>query len=309
LARREPGLELVSVDAMSVYVGLDIGTAKPTAAERAGLDWHLIDVVDPSVDFSVAIFQDLASRALNEIGARGHRAVLVGGTGLYHRALIDSLELPRRFPEERRGIEEDLARAIETGASEQEALDALHARLQLVDPQAAAKIGSSNRRRLVRALEVSLGAGRAFSSFGPGMASYPPRGFPIVGLSLSRQELDMRVADRFAAQLAAGMLEEVRSLLGRPLPLSRTARQALGYRELAAHLEDGVALEIACRTATQRIRRFARRQQAWFGRDPRVIWMDAARDDLVEAVRSLSSLNAPGSGPSSGVLEEGAEST
>jgi len=271
--------ELVSVDAMAVYRELDLGTAKPTAAERKAAPWHLIDIVDPSEEFSVAAFQTEARRVLAGIDARGRVPLLVGGTGLYHRAVLDGLEIPGRFAEQ--------ATELEHRADQPGGLAALFGRLCELDPVAASRIEPGNRRRIVRALEVTIGAGRPFSSFGPGLVTYPPTDATIIGLELCRPELDRRLAERLEDQLARGLLAEVRALSSRPAGLSRTARQAIGYRELLGHVEGGVALEQAKAEAVRRLRAFARRQEAWFRRDPRLVWIGADRDDLCDAVRAL----------------------
>jgi tRNA dimethylallyltransferase len=279
LARSTPDrYELVSVDAMAVYRHLDLGTAKPTLAEREVARWHLIDIVDPSEEFSVASFQSEARRALAGIAERGHVPLLVGGTGLYHRAVMDGLDIPGRFPE----VKAELEREADApgGAAD------LFGRLSQLDPLAAARIEPGNVRRIVRALEVTIGSGRSFSSFGPGLGSYPPSSSRVIGLELERPELDRRLADRFEAQLAQGLLDEVRALAARPAGLSRTARQAIGYRELLSHVEQGVPLEQAIAESVRRLRAFARRQQAWFRRDPRVEWYRADRPDLGDAVRA-----------------------
>jgi tRNA dimethylallyltransferase len=279
LARSSPDrYELVSVDAMAVYRDLDIGTAKPTAEEQAIAPWHLIDIVDPSEEFSVAAFQAEARRVLADIAARGHQALLVGGTGLYHRSILDGLDIPARFP--------DLAAKLERRAEQPGGLEELLGRLRELDPVAASRVEPGNRRRIVRALEVTLGSGQPFSSFGPGLIAYPATEAIIIGLSLDRAELDRRLAERFQDQLDRGFLDEVRSLAQRPAGLSRTARQAIGYRELLSHLEEGVALDDAKREAIRRLRSFARRQEAWFKRDPRVYWIRADRGDLCETVRA-----------------------
>ena len=270
--------ELVSVDAMAVYRELDIGTAKPTPAEQAAAPWHLIDIVDPSEEFSVAAFQAEARRVLSGIDARGHLPLLVGGTGLYHRAVVDGLEIPGRFPDE--------AAELEHRAGQPGGLAELFGRLRELDPVAASRVEPGNRRRIVRALEVTLGSGRPFSSFGPGLVTYPATSSLVIGLELDRSELDRRLAERFEDQLARGFLDEVRALSARPAGLSRTARQAIGYRELLRHLEEGVPLEQAKAEAVRRLRAFARRQEAWFKRDPRVVWIRADRSDLVEVVRA-----------------------
>jgi len=279
VARALGDVELVSVDAMAVYRGLDVGTAKPTGAQRAGVAWHLVDLVEPEEEFSVADFQAAAEEALQGIEARGNRALLVGGTGLYLRAVIDRLAFPPRFPE--------LAAELESEADAPRGVERLHGRLAELDPVAAGRMEPTNRRRVVRALEVTLGSGRAFSVSGPGLAEYPPTPFILVGLMLARDELARRIEARLDAQLAAGFLEETRALAARPDGLSRTAAQALGYREVLAHLSGACTLEDARERILRRTRTFAKRQESWFRRDPRVQWLDAGRDDLVEAVLHL----------------------
>jgi tRNA dimethylallyltransferase len=279
LARTTPGrYELVSVDAMAVYRFFDLGTAKPTAAEQAAARWHLIDIVDPSEEFSVAAFQSHARRVLADIDARGAVPVLVGGTGLYHRAVLDELEIPGRFPE--------VATELELDAERPDGLAQLFRRLCELDPVAASRVEPGNRRRIVRALEVTLGSGRPFSSFGPGLVTYGPSRSIMIGLALDRTELDRRLAERFETQLDRGLLDEVRALARRPSGLSRTARQAIGYRELLSHVEQGVPLEQAKAESVRRLRAFARRQEAWFKRDPRVEWIRADRGDLADSVRA-----------------------
>ena len=275
LARRHAALELVSVDSMQVYRGMDIGTAKPTAAEQAEIRHHLIDLADPDEDYTVSRFQLDVVVALADIASRGHRAVMVGGTGLYLRAAVDGLEIPDRYDD----VREDLEREPDTAV--------LHRRLAELDPVAAGRMEPENRRRVVRALEVTVGSGRPFSSYGPGMETYVPVGFPIVGLRLDRPELDRRIAARYAAQLDAGFVDEVARLAASPKGISRTARQALGYRELLAHFEGEASLDEAIEAAIARTRRFARRQERWFRRDPRITWVDAGHNALAEIDRIL----------------------
>jgi tRNA dimethylallyltransferase len=272
LARRRPEAELVSVDSMSVYRGMDIGTAKPTPAERRAVTYHLLDLVDPAEEFSVRQFQAAARTALAEIEGRGHRALLVGGTGLYLRAVVDHLEIPGRWPA--------LAAELEAEAGEAEGLASLYRRLAALDPAAAARMEPGNRRRVVRALEVTLGSGRPFSSFGPGLEAYPETSTVLVGIRFDPAVHDGRIERRFHALLDAGLLDEVRRLAQHPGGLSRTARQALGYRELLAHLEDGVPLDQAVAAAVTRTRAFARRQWSWFKRDPRIGWLEPDADHL-----------------------------
>ncbi len=265
VARSRGDCEIVSVDSMCVYRGMDIGTSKPSLEARATVPHHLVDLVEPDQDFTVTQFQQAARKALDAIDRRGHHALLVGGTGLYLRAVVDDLTIPGRYP--------DVAAELEAELDEGRAGPAdLHARLAELDPVGAARMEPTNRRRVVRALEVTLGAGRPFSDFGPGLEAYPPSGVPQVGLSLSPQEIDRRIAARFAGMLAAGLVEEVRTLASRPGGMSRTARQALGYREILAHVEDGAPLAACVEDAVRRTRQFARRQASWFRRDHRITW-------------------------------------
>jgi len=253
-------VELVSIDSMQVYRGMNIGTATPTAAEQAQVRHHLIDLVEPTEGFTVGEFQRRAREALADIRARGKTPVLVGGTGLYLRSVIDDLELPGQFP--------DVAAELE----DEPDTESLHARLATLDPVGAARMEPNNRRRVVRALEVTLGSGRPFSSFGPGMEHYGPTPFVQIALRWPRETLNERIEARYEHQLAAGFLDEVRALA--ELGPSHTAAQALGYRELLEHVEGGCSLGAAIETAVVRTRRFARRQDRWFRRDPRLIWVD-----------------------------------
>lgn len=258
IARAFADVEIVSIDSMQVYRGLDIGTAKPTPAERAEVPHHLLDIVEPEQECNVADLQRAAAVVLTDIEARGKHALLVGGTGLYLRAVIDDLEVPGQFPEARQAIEAEPD------------TDVLHARLATLDPAAAARITAGNRRRIVRALEVTLGGGRPFSSFGPGLDAYPPIPIAQVGIDVPVDELDARIERRVGSMLEAGLLEEVRELQGRAL--SRTAAVALGYRELGEHLAGERTLEEAVDELVRRTRRLARRQLRWFRRDPRIRW-------------------------------------
>jgi len=261
LACGRDDIEIVTVDSMQVYRGMDIGTAKPSAAQQAEVVHHLLDVCDPDDDYTVARFQRECLAVLAEIEARGKRALLVGGTGLYLQAVTDDLEIPARFPAVRAQLETEPETAV------------LFGQLEQLDPVAASRMEPTNRRRVVRALEVTLGSGRPFSSFGPGLEDYPAAPFPIVGLAMERDLLDQRISERYEQQMADGFLGEVEALVLRPAGLGRTARQALGYNELLDHIEHGLPLNTALETAIQRTRRFARRQQRWFGRDPRIAWL------------------------------------
>jgi len=278
-------VELVSVDSMAVYRGMDIGTAKPTPAERDLVQYHLVDLVDPSEEFTVQQFQREARAALDGIAERGHGSLLVGGTGLYLRSVVDDLTFPGRFPDVAADLVGELEAAGPEGSEgERSALAHLHGRLAELDPPAAGRIHVTNRRRTLRALEVTLGSGRPFSSFGPGLERYPPTSVSQVGIGLDPHLLDDRIAARFHRLMEAGFLDEVRGLASGPAGLSRTARQGLGYRELLAHVEEGVPLADAVEEAVRRTRAFARRQMAWFRRDPRIVWVHPDDDPAASVV-------------------------
>lgn len=264
LARQDDSIEIVSADSMQVYRGMDIGTAKPTTAEQAEVRHHLIDLVDPDEEYAVARFALDVRNAFVDIERRGKRALLVGGTGLYVRAAVEDLEIPGQFDEVRVALEREPDTAV------------LFERLSVADPAAAARMEPGNRRRIVRALEVTLGTGRPFSSFGPGLTRYPDTPVNLLGVRRTRPDIDARLDARFRAQLAAGFLDEVQKLAARPAGISRTAGQALGYRELLDHVRGTAALQEAVDLATTRTRQFARRQERWFRRDPRIEWFDAA---------------------------------
>ena len=265
LARARPGVELVSVDSMQVYRGMDVGTAKASPAELASVPHHLIDVAEPDERWTVTRFAAAARDALAAIEARGATAVRVGGTGLYVQAVLGDLDPPGEWPDVR-------------GRVSQWPVDEAYARLVDVDPVAAARIEPGNRRRIARALEVTIGSGRPFSSFGPGVGAYPPTArFQQVGVWLPRQVVAARIGARVAAMAAAGLVEEVRRLAPRMGP---TARQALGYKEVLAHLDGDGELDPCLDEVTRRTRAFARRQRTWFRRDPRVRWHGTASDPM-----------------------------
>lgn len=262
LAERLDNIELVSVDSMQVYRGMDIGTAKPTREEQAMVRHHLIDIADPADGFTVSHFQQAWREVAADIAARGATPILVGGTGLYLRSVIDALEIPGQFPEVR--VELD-ARADDP--------QSLHEQLVGLDPVAASRIDPLNTRRLTRALEVTIGSGRPFSAFGPGLTEYPDIAFRLLGLEMDSDLLNERIYARYDLQMERGFLREVEDLLDRGRPIGRTARQALGYRELLGHIEGDIDLDEALEGAKVRTRRFARRQMKWYRRDPRIRWV------------------------------------
>ena len=254
-------VHIVAVDAMQVYRDMNIGTAKPTLQDQSLVPHHCLDLVDSHERFTVAEFKKSATVALDEIAKVDGRALFVAGTGLYLTAVIDDLVLPGEFAETRIALEQETNTAV------------LFARLTELDPQAAQKIEQSNRRRIVRALEVCIGSGKPFSSFGPGTSAYPDNGVIQIGLRWSRERLAQRVADRVHAMMSDGLLAEVTALRNSKNGLSRTAAQALGYKELLVYLDGKMGLDEAVNQTIIHTRQFAVRQERWFRRDPRIKWV------------------------------------
>ncbi|MEY2522355.1 MAG: tRNA dimethylallyltransferase, partial [Ilumatobacteraceae bacterium] len=273
-----PETDLVVVDAMQVYRRMDLGTAKPSIDDQAKVRHHCLDLVDAADEYTVTDFAVAARQALDEIRSRDKRAVLVAGTGLYLRSVTDPMEVPGRWPRVRDELDGRLAT---------EGAEALHHQLVTLDPVAAAKMEPSNARRVVRALEVTIGSGRSFSSFGPGIDTYPPVAFVQFGLRWPRPPLTARIAERVHRMIDAGLVAEVESLAKGPI--SRTARQALGYRELFDHLDGLSTLDAAIEMIITRTRQFAVRQERWFRRDPRIRWIDIDTDPVATALPVLES--------------------
>ena len=263
LAQRIGG-EIVNTDAMQVYRGMDIGTAKLPTDQRRGIPHHLLDLLDVREAASVAEFQALARAVVEDCRDRQVTPVLVGGSALYTRAVIDHFDFPGTDPALRAGLEGDLA---EVGAA------ALHARLSDVDPVAAARIEPRNSRRVVRALEVVALTGRPFTASLPEPA-YVFEGTVQVGIRMPRPVLDERIERRVREMWDAGLVSEVRGLVEAGLREGRTASRALGYQQVLAFLDGEISEQEAIDRTVIGTRRFARRQQAWFGRDPRVVWVD-----------------------------------
>ena len=270
--------EIVSVDSMTVYRGMDVGTAKPTEGERRRVPHHLFDVADPSEDFSVARYQELAREALAAIASRERPALLVGGTGLYFRAVVDELEFPGTDPEVRRTLE---AEAEVVGA------EAMHRRLAAADPAAATKIEPGNVRRTVRALEVAAVTGRPFSSFAERWDRYAGESVRAAGVRMPADVLGSRIERRVRAQFEGALPDEARVLLAGP-GLSGTARQAIGYAEAIEHVSGLLTLDEAAERTAKRTRELARRQTAWFRRDPRIRWFEADERGAVALVDELT---------------------
>lgn len=275
LARRM-GAEILVVDSMTVYRGMDVGTAKPSLELRRQVPHHLIDVADPAEPFSVAQFQSLANDALQEVAARGRPALLVGGSGLYYRAVIDRLTFP--------GTDPGLRRTLETEAT---ALgpEGLYARLAEVDPAAARKIQPSNVRRTVRALEVAGLTGQRFSSFSGAWDSYPSSRVRAAGVSIPADVRDARIRARVRHMLDGGLIEEVQSLLAAGAGAFLTASQAIGYLEVVEHLRARMTIDEVVTRTVRRTRDLARRQMAWFRRDPRIRWFET--DDPMSSLDEI----------------------
>jgi tRNA dimethylallyltransferase len=279
------GGEVVNADSMQLYQGMDIGTAKEPVAARQGVPHHLLDIWPVTRTANVADYQKLARAAIDDIIGRGRIPVLVGGSGLYIRAALDDLDFPRTDGVTRSRLETELAGV---GAA------VLHARLAQLDPAAAGAILPTNGRRIVRALEVIEITGRPFTA---SMPTYD-QGRPAVqlGLTLPRPQLDERIAARVDRMWQAGFEAEVQALEHWGLRDGKTASRALGYQQMLRHLDDELTLTEARDETVKATRRFARRQESWFRRDPRVHWLDASQPAptlLAEALRLTRSAAAP----------------
>jgi tRNA dimethylallyltransferase len=272
---RTTNTEIVVCDAMQVYRGMDIGTAKPTLADRTEVPHHCVDLVEATERFTVSDYQLAARAAVTDITSRGANALVVAGTGLYLTALIDELEFPGEYPEVRREL--DGERRVET----------LYRRLEELDPLAASRIEPTNRRRIERALEVTIGSGKPFSSFGPGTGAYPDNGVTQIGILWPREVLAARVEARVHRMMEAGFLAEVKTLV-ESRALSHTARQALGYAELIDHLHGECSLDEAVSDIIVHTRQFAVRQERWFRRDPRIRWITVNEDPVAEIAPVLA---------------------
>lgn len=263
--------EIVAVDAFTVYRGMDVGTAKPSPTERARVPHHMIDVLDPAQECTVGWFQRAARQAIADVHSRGRTALLVGGSGLYFRAVVDPLEFPPTDPAVRREVERRFPDP-----------SAAHDTLRVIDRSSAERIDPGNLRRIVRAIEVYELTGRPFSEWRRGWEGYRSvyDELTVVGVDMDRTVLADRIAERVARMLAGGLVEEARALRGRPL--STTARQAIGYTEMWRYLDGLITLDDAAEEIRSRTRRYAVRQQRWFLGDPRVRWETPA--DVLDAL-------------------------
>jgi tRNA dimethylallyltransferase len=288
------GGEVVNADAMQVYRGMDVGTAKITAAERDGVPHHLLDILDVTQTATVAEFQQLARAAIDDCVGRSVVPVLAGGSALYVRAILDDFSFPGTDPAIRQRLEDEL---------EQQGSGALHHKLAEVDPKAAEQILPSNGRRIVRALEVIELTG------GPYVATLPEHhyvypGAVQIGLDVPRPELDERIGRRVDRMFDAGFVDEVRDLLDKGLLEGKTANRALGYSQVIALLDGELSEQQARERTAQSTRRFARRQDSWFRKDQRIMWLPYDDPDLVEkALNVIAEGNRRGTGGVVGVEE------
>lgn len=280
VATSRSNIEIVAADSMQVYRGMDIGTAKPSAADQKAVVHHGIDIADPSDEFNVAQFLHHISAAREEMAGRNAVELIVGGTGLYVTALVDGLTMPGQWP--------DIREELEAHANTAE----LFAELQLRDPLAASRMDPNNRRRIVRALEVCRGSGQPFSSFGPGITEFPATDTVMIGIQWDRAQLRERIEVRVRRMMAAGLIDEVKSLLSATRPLSRTAYQALGYKEVIDGLSSGASEEDMIHTITLRTQQFAVRQERWYRRDPRIRWIQVLNDPISEVTPHVEAVLA-----------------
>ncbi|MBV9544944.1 MAG: tRNA (adenosine(37)-N6)-dimethylallyltransferase MiaA [Chloroflexi bacterium] len=276
LAQRIP-LEVVSADSRAVYRWMDIGTAKPTFAERDQVPHHLIDVVDPDEPYTLAIYQRQARAAIQRIQQRGRLAVLVGGAGLYVSAVCDGLVLPDVPPDE-------AFRSEKYQVAESAGYRALQAELESIDPESARRIDPKNVRRVIRALEVHHATGRPFSDW---QRPVPEAAIPCVtlGMQLERSTLYERIDERIEAWIEAGFVEEVRGLLDRGYAPTLPSMSGLGYREIAQVLAGDISLDRGLDLFKQATHQYAKRQMTWFVHRPEIHWLDASSATVDDVIR------------------------
>lgn len=273
-------VHITAADAMQVYRRMDIGTAKPTTDDRTRVPHLGLDLAEPSERYTVARYISDVSIQRAAVATAGHREIIVGGTGLYVTALVDGLTMPGEWPEIRATLDANPDTA------------AMWVQLRTLDAAAADRMDPGNRRRIVRALEVCLGSGRPFSSFGDGVAPFPATDIAQVGLRWARPALRERIARRVHRMIAEGLVDEVAGLLAEPAGLSPTARQALGYKEIIDHLEGRCSLDDALAAVILRTQQFAVRQERWYRRDPRIEWIDIHHDPIAEVTPRVAQLLA-----------------
>ena len=271
--------EIVNADSRQVYRGLDIGTAKPTMAERAAVPHHLIDVADPDEPFTLGLFLSTANVALDDIWSRGRQPIVVGGTGQYVWALLEGWKVPRVPPDH------ELRARLEAIVAKY-GPDALIRELLDVDPASAVNIDSRNVRRVIRAIEVTRATGRPFSAWQKKVA--PDFETTIIGLRMERRALYARIDARVDSMLAAGFVDEVRALNSSGYRCDLPSLASIGYRQICAHLRGDLSLADATAQIKTETHRLARMQHTWFREaDPRIHWLEAGAPDLLAAARSI----------------------
>lgn len=274
----EFGGEIVCADSRTQYRGMDIGTAKPTSAQRRDVPHHLLDLIDPDETFTLAQFQQLAYRAIADITARGRVPFLVGGSGLYVKAVIEGFHIPQSEPDQA------LRQALQHEAT-QLGVEHLYAELMRVDPAAARRIGPANVRRIIRALEVYRRLGAPISELQ--MKTPPPYRVLVIGLTRSMESLERAITQRVDAMLAAGLVDEVRGLVARGFGYDLPAMSGIGYREVGMYLRGEIDLATARELIVRNTRRFVRRQYQWFRlSDPNIRWFNLDEPEAEEAVRN-----------------------
>ena len=274
--------EIINADSMQIYRGMDIGTAKLTVEERQGVRHHLLDVLDVTQDSTVAWYQDSARQVIDEIESRGKRPIIVGGTGLYIKSILDELNFPDTDPHTRKSLELEL---------EKIGLDAMYERLQKLDPAAGIAIDRANARRVIRALEVIAITGKPFTANLPREEStrYPDaRQF---GLVMDRESLDMRIRARVDLMWEQGFVSEVQSQLNAGITEARTAQLALGYSQIIAFLDGRMTQDEAREDTKRATRQYARRQETWFSRDARITWISPVQPRFETVLKHLEKIN------------------
>jgi len=270
--------EIINADSMQVYRGMDIGTAKISTEERNGISHHMLDVLSVSQDSTVAWYQSEARRVIDDVHSRGKNVVMVGGTGLYIKAVIDELNFPDTDPMVRRTLN---AEAEELG------IDAMFARLEKLDPAAALAIDRANLRRIIRALEVIEITGKPFTANLPREESIRYPDARQFGLVMNREDLSDRIDVRVNAMFDQGLVAEVQKLVADGLLQGRTAQRALGYAQVISYLNGNISLDAAIEETKRATRQYARRQETWFSRDARITWLSARQPRLESILESL----------------------
>jgi len=270
--------EIINADSMQVYRGMDIGTAKISVEERQGIPHHMLDVLDVNQDSTVAWYQIGAREVIDEIHSRGKSVVMVGGTGLYIKAVIDELNFPDTDPMVRHTINKE---------AEELGIDAMFARLEKLDPAAAIAIDRANLRRIIRALEVIEITGKPFTANLPREESIRYPDARQFGLVMDRELLSTRIDERVNTMFEEGFVEEVQKLIPGGLLEGRTAQRALGYSQIVSHLQGEVSLDAAIEETKRATRQYARRQETWFSRDARIKWISTRQPRLETILESL----------------------